>query len=116
MPEGFGDDFAAAWKHHVELMEPLRVLVPADCFALEALVHAHLDLRRAQAAVAEDGAFYMHGKLQKKHPACAIAADADRRYMSWLAKFGLTPVDRERVSPVPEERPPSPWAEFAEAD
>jgi len=30
MPEGHGEDFAAAWAKHIALLEPLRVLTPAD--------------------------------------------------------------------------------------
>jgi len=114
MPEGHGEDFAAAWAKHIALLEPLRVLTPADAFALEGLVCAYLDLRRAQADIATYGSVFMAGELLKSNPACAMAANADRRYRSWLQSFGLTPADRERVSRTPEAMPVSEWAEFAD--
>jgi phage terminase small subunit len=34
----------------------------------------------------------------RARPEVAMIADADRRIMMWMSKFGLTPADRSRVS------------------
>jgi hypothetical protein len=44
-------------------------------------------------------------------PEVAMIADADRRLMAWLARFGLSPADRSRVSEIVGTQP-NPFLRF----
>jgi hypothetical protein len=45
------------------------------------------------------------GTIVRAHPAIAAAADAWRRYLSALDRFGLNPVAREKASAAPKPSP-----------
>lgn len=42
-----------------------------------------------------------------------MAADTERRLSAWLARFGLTPADRSRVTPGEPEAEEEPWETLA---
>ena len=75
------------------------------------MVRAHVELRRLQAEVAQLPAFERTDSgLLKRHPGISAIADYDRRYLSWLTRFGLTPADRSRVSASTDGNEENPWA------
>ncbi|MFV3129270.1 P27 family phage terminase small subunit [Niveispirillum sp. KHB5.9] len=113
---------AAAWGELVTILDGMGVMTCADVFALAALAETVADLRRLRDALARDvvldpgggtepviiakggePTYVVCGRsgAQVKHrPEVAMIADADRRLQGWLARFGLTPSDRSRVSRV----------------
>lgn len=51
--------------------------------------------------------------MWRAYPEVAMIADLDRRFAMWLAKVGLTPADRSRVSAVGgEEKNKDPWSDI----
>ena len=46
--------------------------------------------------------------MVRARPEVAMISDADRRVATWLARFGLTPADRSRVSASQSAADP-PW-------
>ncbi len=117
----------AAWDELVQLANELAVLTITDLVALEAFAEAVGDLRAAREAlaaplvvagveVAHAGQrFYWTGlpdaPMRRARPELAAIAEADKRVAAWVARFGLSPSDRARVSAGPPSRR-SPWDEF----
>ena len=97
-----------AWDDHVAII-PKEVLSPIYGAALECLVCAYVDLARARRD-ADPPTYKTKNGLVKTHPAVRMVASNDRRYSAWLAKFGLTPSDRSKVSAVLDNEKVSPWA------
>jgi P27 family predicted phage terminase small subunit len=111
MPEGLDEEHQKSWAQHAKLLTGMKVLTVADGLALESMVRAHVELRRLQAEVAQLSAVERTDSgLLKRHPGISAVADYDRRYLSWLTKFGLTPADRSRVSAVVDAGVENPWA------
>ena len=106
------------WGHISKQLLAMGVLTVADGLALEALCEDYADLQRYRKALADRGADTYEltaksgAKMIRAYPEVAMAADADRRFQSWLGKFGLTPVDRARVSAAVPESGPSAWDRF----
>jgi P27 family predicted phage terminase small subunit len=95
----------AAWKVLSERLDAIGVLTQADGLALEGLCEAYADLQQARESLAAHGGRVTYecttksgDVMYRSHPEVAMIADADRRVQTWLAKFGLTPADRSRVS------------------
>lgn len=102
------------WPGIAGMLEEMGVLTAADAPALEALCETYADLLRARQALdrgISDGEDLIaaagdltyvtegkNGKMLRARPEVAMVADADRRLCMWLARFGLTPADRSRVS------------------
>ena len=92
-----------AWRAIVPILQHMRILTVADGLALEALCEAYADLHTARAVLKKRGARTYSFETKagetvfRSYPEVAQAADADRRFRSWLASFGLTPADRSRV-------------------
>ena len=121
----------AAWAQLSVIVNDMGVLTESDPVALEMLCNAYVDLLQARASLAapliltitvqsEDGGeiqappsmmaaageryYWTMGKggpMRRARPEIADIADAERRVAMWLAKFGLTPADRSRVSAAP---------------
>ena len=111
MPEGLDEEHQRSWERHAALLTGMKVLTVADGPALESMVRVHVELRRLQAEVAQLPAFERTDSgLLKRHPGISAIADCDRRYLSWLTRFGLTPADRSRVSASTDGNEENPWA------
>ncbi len=110
MPSHFGKEQKAAWALHLRLLGPMRVLTVADAGALEAMCLAYVTLVEAYRQLRVDGLTVKTVMGLRKHPAAGIAAESNRIYQSWLARFGLSPADRSRVSTVPEPPKKTGWA------
>jgi Phage terminase, small subunit len=53
--------------------------------------------------------------LSRARPEVATMSDADRRVATWLARFGMTPADRSRVS-ASRSSDESPWGALFTAE
>ena len=122
----------AAWAQLSAIVNDMGVLTEGDPVALEMLCCAYVDVLEARASLAgpltlnitvraEDGTpiaappeilaeagerYYWtigkSGPMRRSRPEIADIADGERRLAMWLAKFGLTPADRSRVSAAPQ--------------
>lgn len=121
-PSHLSDRGKAAWAEAVLITDRMGVLTEADPLALEDLAETLADLRAARASlerpltltVMDDGVpvekefaaggeryywtFGKSGPMRRARPELADIADASRRLTACLAKFGLNPADRGRVS------------------
>jgi len=122
-PAHLSDRGKAGWAEAVLIADRMGVLTEADGLAMEALAEAIADIRSARASLAkplmlptidDDGdaierevaaggdryywTFGKGGPMRRARPEIADISDADRRLSMWMAKFGMTPADRSRVS------------------
>ena len=108
------------WRAVVPVLEEMRILTVADGLALEGLCEAYAELCTARAVLRKRGsrtysfATKTGETVYRSYPEVAQAADADRRFRSWLASFGLTPADRSRVVAAPPEEQENPFAALAD--
>lgn len=105
-----------AWPKVVEILLGMGTLTVADGIALEALCECYADLVEARKSLrSRETTTYEGGTadapIYRSYPEVAQIADADRRLQSWLAKFGLTPADRSKVSAIGSEEKDE-WAEL----
>jgi P27 family predicted phage terminase small subunit len=107
-PLHLSDKARAVWANVVDTLDQMGVLTDADALAVEGLCEAYADVQAARTALAaRDGALTYEtetkvgGRMVRAYPEVAILADADRRLMAWMSRFGLTPADRSRVAMAP---------------
>lgn len=116
------------------LLDRMGVLTEADGLALESMCEAYADLIEARQqlrrsieteVMSESGESYPHevakagsltyvtvgksGPMARNRPETALIADADNRLRAWMARFGLTPADRSKVSAIGEDGKDDPW-------
>ena len=116
----------SAWDHVSPLLNKMGVLTMADGMALGNLCEAFADVLEARASlanpvemwneeldrfvvIAEAGALtYVTvgkgGPMLRSRPELALISDADRRFMAYLAQFGLTPAARSKVQVAEAEK------------
>lgn len=119
-PAHLSDKAKTAWGEASVILDRIGVLTEADAIAMEGLCEAIADLRTARQALASYGGSLTYetvtkdgGKMHRAYPEVAMVSDADRRLAMWLAKFGLTPADRSRVSSGNDDKGKAdPWANF----
>lgn len=101
-PAGLDPLASDCWRRLAPRLMSLGVLTDCDLPALEAACEAWSDYAAARRVVQSEGITYVSetqtGTIRRPLPEVAIAADGWRRYVSALARFGLTPADREKVS------------------
>jgi P27 family predicted phage terminase small subunit len=107
-----------AWGKIGQIVSDMGILTGGDPLALEGLCGAYADLLAARAslerpiycgddvvAVGGSPTYITVGKngnlMIRARPEIALIKDADRRLAMWLAKFGMSPADRSRVSAAP---------------
>src|SRR5258707_5544374 len=104
-----------AWQRIGAQLARMHVANHVDQDALELLVGAYAEYRRAQAVLDRRGRTYTirtaSGRVVRARPEVAIAQDAWRRVRLMLQEFGLTPAARTRVEVEP---PPGETGEDAE--
>lgn len=100
------------WPYICAVLDTMNILTASDALAVEGFAECYAELLTARAEVEKHGTHYEgpNGMI-RAHPAVAQAADADRRFLAYLARFGLTPADRSRVS-ARAEAEKSPFADF----
>ena len=93
------------WPKFAGILERMGVLTFADGPSLVGLVESFADLARARKYLKTLDSPYVESvnengdtTMIRAHPVLAQIADADRRYMAWASRFGLTPADRSRVA------------------
>jgi P27 family predicted phage terminase small subunit len=103
----------AVWKVFCPLASSMGVLAEADLQTLERLCEVAAEVRRLTDVIAKEGHTYATATgLIKAHPAVAMAADADRRLLSYLTHFGMTPAARSKVQAIGEPTSKDPEDEF----
>lgn len=102
MPKGLDARGRKAWEEMAQLLDDMGVLTVADGMALETLVDAYSEWKKARAVVKKEGQSYKSvgengGFMLRARPEVAIASDAWRRIKSLLGEFGLTPSSRTKL-------------------
>lgn len=122
-PAHLSDRGKAAWAEATLIADRMGVLTEADPIALEGLAEALADLRSARASLAMplmygniemaqagERYYWTEGKggpMRRARPEVSDIADADRRVGAWVARFGISPADRSKVSAaLPEKTNP----------
>lgn len=116
-PEHLSERALAAWPGIAGLLDGMGVLTRADGLVLEALCETYAELQAAREALRARGGETTYESINvktgssmwKTYPEVGQIKDLDRRFAMWLAKVGLTPADRSRVSAVGGERNADPW-------
>jgi P27 family predicted phage terminase small subunit len=113
-PVHLSDKAAEVWPIFAANILGMKVLSEVDWSGLEQLCECYAQLRAAREAVKAYGSLTYttqseNGTMYRPYPEVAIIADCDRRLAMWLAKFGLTPADRSKVSAHTENGDESPW-------
>ncbi len=99
-----------------ELLDAMKVLTKADVVTLELAAQALDEYHQAKRITDLEGVTYTETveiynddedkvitkTIIKAHPAVSIASDAWKRASSMLARFGLDPANRSRVSVRPD--------------
>ncbi len=127
-----------AWDYIAQSLAAMKVLTAADGMAMEEAAQAYADLLDAREALARpivvgggdepDAAppyvvaaagsltyvtMGKSGPMVRVRPEKALIADASRRLALWLAKLGMSPADRSRVSGAGgDDKPDDPWESF----
>jgi P27 family predicted phage terminase small subunit len=99
------------WKEMVEVLDAeMHVLTKADRRALEIMVEAYDEYRKASDMVESEGMTFVNitesGEMIRVHPAVRIKADAWSRFQKMLSEFGMTPSSRSKVNVKLEEKIP----------
>jgi P27 family predicted phage terminase small subunit len=117
-PPHLGKAARAAWLAVAPVLDRMGVLTEADEWAMEAMCECHAELAALRATLAARGGRTYEvttregGTVRRAYPEAAQLADAERRFLEYLRRFGLTPADRTRVSAAPPADAPSPWDSF----
>jgi P27 family predicted phage terminase small subunit len=102
-----------AWGTLSVKLDRLRLLTEVDDWALEQLCENYLEIVELRADVRANGRFQKVTRkggdaetpgdvMERTRPAYAMLADAERRFATKLAEFGLTPSSRSRVTTTPD--------------
>lgn len=103
-PSHLSDKAKSAWGYVSTLTDEMGILTRADRLALEGLCESYAEVCAHREALRKRGSWTYEttnaagGVMHRPFPEVAMLSDADRRFQSWLVKFGLTPADRSRVS------------------
>jgi P27 family predicted phage terminase small subunit len=111
-PEHLSYAAAEEWRRLAPILVGNGIMSALDTFALERLCDTLVEIQELRAIIAKNGHTYGNGDLLKANPAVAMLSDADRRLLSWLTQFGLTPSSRTKITPLPEAKPVNPIDRF----
>lgn len=98
-PRGISRDERASWLDLAALIDPMRVATAADVVAFRGMVEDHATLRALRRAL--KSGVVTKGRV---HPAVSSVAVYRKLMFAHLARWGLTPADRSRVSTLESER------------
>ncbi len=103
-PTHLDDEERAAWHRFGQDLEPLRVVTRVDWAVLELLVTTFVQGQRLRASIRAAGGGLVYesekkdgGVMLRARPEFAMLNEIDRKCISLLARFGLTPSDRARL-------------------
>jgi P27 family predicted phage terminase small subunit len=102
-PQWLNPNAKKAFRELAKITDGMNVLTMADSATLALICDAYADYLDAKKLVDTDGLVYTvtnrEGQtMMKANPAATIKADAWRRVMAGLGKFGLSPVEREKIN------------------
>jgi P27 family predicted phage terminase small subunit len=100
-PSHISDGAKAQWRHFAQLLDEMGVLTEADGPALAALAETADDLAQARRALVARGGsltYTAENGMERVWPEVRLIDQFGKRLASWLARFGMTPADRSRVS------------------
>lgn len=109
------------WHRFAAILDPMRIVNREDFASFELLVATYGEMVRLRNALRRDGYAMTyetandktHTVMLRARPEMQLLADVDRRLVTLLARFGLTPADRSRVSSMVENGTANPEDEFA---
>ncbi len=107
------------WRYLAPRLAGLGVLSEVDLPAFELMCVHYATAREAALQIGKDGVMVPDpahraedGSVpMRKHPALQVLRDSSTAFRGYAATFGLTPVDRGRLS-VPEEEPMDDFSRF----
>ena len=108
-----------SWKHLAALVDPLRIAAAADVVAFREMVRCHGLVAQAAAELRAAGGkltyekFTEGGVTYAKRPELEIIATFTKLLDGKLARFGLTPAEREKVTKIGDDAAGDPLDEFA---
>lgn len=116
-PPYFSEGEKVAWRYLAKLIDPLRVAAPADVVAFEQLVISYAIVAEARAQLRESDRLTVveetnAGSTEKARPELAVLLNFKKQLSVELARFGLTPADRTKVSASAETPTADPLDEF----
>lgn len=119
-PEHMTEDEQAAWRKLGEQLKSAGVLTNLDAVAFEILVRAYVRVVDAARKVAEHGPVWLEkgdSKIPKfaYSPYWAIQNKEEKKLITLLAEFGLTPSSRTRVKIEKEAKQDSGKSRFFKA-
>jgi P27 family predicted phage terminase small subunit len=117
-PDWLSPQARKAFIELAKITTDMNVLTLADKTTLAMVCDAYADYLTAKEILDEKGMTYTvmnrEGvEMIKNHPASTIKADAWRRVMIGLGKFGLSPTEREKISITPVKKK-NPFDDFAD--
>lgn len=117
-PDDLNEFAQLAWRSLGELVDPLKVVTRADLVAFRQLAVVLGILEQAREALDDAGELTFvvsteTGEVIRKRPEVEILATYQRILDAKLARFGLTPAEREKVSGIDEGAAADPLDEFA---
>jgi P27 family predicted phage terminase small subunit len=116
-PAGLTEREAAAWDELAQVVGPMQVVAPSDMVAFRQMVTTLAVCEEARGELNANGLTYVvetaSGCVVRKHPAAEILASFKKQLACELARFGLTPADRERVAAMGGQSEADPLDEFA---
>lgn len=116
-PEWLNDNAKKAFIELAKITSGMNVLTLADSASLAMICDAYADYLEAKQLVDDNGMTYKFTNREgqeviKMNPATTIKADAWRRVMIGLGKFGLSPAEREKIS-IQKTKGKNPFDDFS---
>lgn len=108
-----------SWKQLAALVDPLRIAAAADVVAFREMVRCHGIINQAAAELRAAGGELTYkviteaGLSFRKRPELEIIATFTKLLDAKLARFGLTPAEREKVTKIGDDVAGDPLDEFA---
>lgn len=108
-----------AWKELAALIDPLRITSSADVVAFREMTRCLAMIDQADAELQASGGSLTYetitesGVTFRKRPEIEIIATFEKLLDAKLARFGLTPAEREKVSRIGDDASHDPLDEFA---
>ncbi|SDC25534.1 phage terminase small subunit P27 family [Actinokineospora iranica] len=96
-PDWASDAARAIWARLAPGLIERRVLTPWDTDAFLVLCEALARYRAATQLVNGSALLVQGGSGLMKNPALQVQADAERTFLTFAARFGLTPSDRQAI-------------------
>ena len=96
-PDWASDDAQAIWQRLAPGLEERGVLTAWDVDAFLVLCEALARYRSATQLVNGSALLVQGGSGLMKNPALQVQAEAERTFLQFAARFGLTPSDRQSI-------------------